>query len=58
MKVTTSIETMMLRLEYPIEKFEYNSLIVGNIFELGNSLINYITHDNTWYFSEQIREVI
>lgn len=44
MKVTTSIETMMLRLGYPIEKFEYNSLIVGNIFELGNSLINDITH--------------
>ena len=33
MKVTTSIEPMMLRLGYPIENFEYNSLIVENLFE-------------------------
>lgn len=42
MKVTTSIESMMLRLGYPIENFEYNSLIVENLFELGSSF-------NKWY---------
>lgn len=35
---------MMLRLGCQIEEFEYDSLVVVNLFELGNSLINDTKH--------------
>lgn len=42
--MTTKAGTMMLRLGYLVEEFEYNSLIVVKIFELGDSLINDTAH--------------
>lgn len=43
--MTTKAGTIMLSLGYLVEKFEYDSLIVINPFELGCSIINDTTHN-------------